>query len=95
MYRRRGNPNWGQPILPIRAGATEFEMQARHLGLTQKTYAGSAELRRWCERNRNRCYIPEWLLHEWGIEADSLFGPPDRSAGYNRDLAGSYRFKCG
>jgi hypothetical protein len=46
---------------------TEFEIRVRHLRLTPDRYASSIELRRWCERNRNRCYIPEWLLEEWGI----------------------------
>ena len=71
--RKRGNPNWGQPF---RAGprlATEFEIQVRHLRLNLETYASSVELRRWCELNRNRCYIPEWLLEEWGITVDSFF----------------------
>src|ERR1700736_6601594 len=42
--------------------ATEFELRARHLQLTPEMYASSRELRTWCERNRNRVYIPEWLL---------------------------------
>jgi hypothetical protein len=28
----------------------------------------------WCERNRNRVYIPEWLLKKWGITVDAIFG---------------------
>jgi hypothetical protein len=24
----------------------------------------------WCERNRNRFYIPEWLLDMWDIHFD-------------------------
>ena len=50
---------------------TEFEMQVRQLRLTVETYAFSAELRTWCERNRNRFYIPEWLLDEWGFRVDA------------------------
>ena len=67
MSRKRGNPNWGraQPFPP--AAATEFDMQVRLLGLTNQTCADSAELRTWCEHNRNRCYVPEWLLGVWGI----------------------------
>ena len=54
---------------------TEFEMQVRQLRLTVETYAFSAELRTWCERNRNRFYIPEWLLDEWGFRVhDDLSG---------------------
>jgi hypothetical protein len=68
--RRRGNPNWGKPPQPIRAAATEFEVQFRRLGLTKETLAGSIALRKWCERNKNRCYIPEWLLEEWEIVVD-------------------------
>ena len=67
---KRGNPNWGQPAQLRPATATEFEVQVRQLGLSRQTYADSKELRRWCERNRNRCYIPEWLLAAWGIDVD-------------------------
>jgi hypothetical protein len=37
-------------------------------------YTSSAELLAWCEQNRNRCYVPEWLLEEWGITVDLNFG---------------------
>jgi hypothetical protein len=41
-------------------------------------YAASRGLRLWwCERNRNRVYVPEWLLEEWGIAVDGIF---DRTA---------------
>jgi hypothetical protein len=70
MIRKRGNPNWGRPFrfAPI---STEFEMQVRQLHLTPGTYVFSPELRNWCERNRNRFYVPEWLLDEWGIRVDA------------------------
>ena len=68
--RKRGNPNWGKPAQSTPATATEFELQARQLGLTKQTYTSSAQLRTWCEHNKNRCYIPEWLLAEWGISVD-------------------------
>ena len=68
--RKRGNPNWGKPPQPIPAIATEFELQVKRLGLTKEAYTASAQLRTWCERNKNRCYIPEWLLAEWGITVD-------------------------
>jgi len=70
MTRKRGNPDWGRPIPPAPALPTEFEMQVRQLRLTPETYVYSAELRTWCERNRNRSYIPEWLLEAWGIPVD-------------------------
>ena len=68
--RKRGNPNWGRPIPPILPFATEFERHARELGLRPPMYASSPELRAWCDCNRNRVYIPEWLLKEWGVRVD-------------------------
>jgi hypothetical protein len=58
---------------PALAIATEFELRARHLHLTPEMFASSAKLRTWCEQNRNRIYIPEWLLEEWGITVDPTF----------------------
>jgi hypothetical protein len=78
MHRRRGNPHFGQPFSPSafpNAGATEFDRELRRLGLTRETCVGSSELRRWCQHNKERCYIPEWLLKEWGIDVDAdLYG---------------------
>ena len=71
--RERGNPNWGRPIPLAPALATEFELRVRQLQLTAETYTSSRELRAWCEQNRNRVYIPEWLLEEWGITVDPNF----------------------
>lgn len=71
--RKRGNPNWGLPIAPVRALRTEFELQARHLHLTKRMYSSSLELHAWCEQNRNRLYVPEWLLEEWGITVNLNF----------------------
>jgi hypothetical protein len=71
--RKRGNPNWGRPIPPAPALATEFELRVRHLQLMPKMYTSSIELRTWCEHNRNRCYVPEWLLEEWNITVDPTF----------------------
>ena len=73
IARRRGNPNWGKPAPVGPVLATEFEVQVRHLGLAKETFAGSTQLRKWCELNRNRRYIPEWLLGVWGIEVDPSF----------------------
>jgi hypothetical protein len=50
--------------------ATEFELQVRRLGLDERTCAKSKELRKWCERNKDRCYIPEWLLQRWKMTVD-------------------------
>ena len=48
-------------------------MVVKRLGLTKAQYVASAQLRRWCKCNRNRCYVPEWLLQEWGIQVDAIF----------------------
>ena len=68
--RKRGNPHWGRPMQPAAVLATEFELQTRRLHLTPENYVFSAELCRWCEKNRNRFYIPEWLLKKWHITVD-------------------------
>lgn len=68
--RKRGNPNWGHPIPVGPALATEFELRVSQLQLTAEMYSSSAALRAWCERNRNRCYVLEWLLTEWDITVD-------------------------
>jgi len=70
IRRKRGNPNWGMPFHHIPQTATEFELQVRKMGLTTQTYTASARLRTWCEDNKDRCYIPEWLLAEWGIKPE-------------------------
>lgn len=59
---------------PVPALATEFELRVRQLHLTRRMYTSSRELRLWCEQNRNRLYIPEWLLEEWGITVDLNYG---------------------
>jgi hypothetical protein len=71
--RKRGNPNWGRPMPPGPALATEFELRVRHLQLTPETYTSSRALHAWCKENRNRIYIPEWLLAEWGFDVDPYF----------------------
>ena len=71
--RKRGNPNWGRPISSAPTLPTEFELRIKQLQLTARMYTSSRELRIWCEQNRNRCYVPEWLLEEWGITVDPTF----------------------
>jgi hypothetical protein len=72
MARRRGNPNWTSGLLPqIPRLPTEFEKQVQKLGLNEQTCATSEKLAQWCERNKNHCYIPEWLLKEWGMTVDA------------------------
>jgi len=50
-------------------------MRVKELGLNQQDYVSSAQLRSWCEHNRNHFYIPEWLLQEWGIHVELSYGP--------------------
>jgi len=71
--RSRGNPNWGKPLQALPVLLTEFELQVERLGLTKGEYVSSARLRHWCERNRNRCYVPEGLLKAWGLTVESVF----------------------
>lgn len=44
-----------------------FERYTQQLGLSIEDYASSTELREWCRENKQRCYIPEWLLKHWRI----------------------------
>ena len=71
--RPRGNPNWGKPLPHLPALPTEFEIEARRLGLSKSEYVESAALKRWCDRNRNRVYVPEWLLGEWGMHVETNY----------------------
>lgn len=73
--KRRGNPTWGKPV-QVPNLPTEFDLQVKQLGLTKADYVRSAQLKRWCEHNRNRVYVPEWLLREWGIVVESVFSGP-------------------
>jgi hypothetical protein len=73
LARKRGNPNWGRPIAPAPVLATEFELRVRQLQLTPEMYVSSSELRAWCQQNRNRIYVPEWLLKRWGIKVELNF----------------------
>jgi hypothetical protein len=49
---------------------TAFEWQLRRLGLSEQTCVHSKKLREWCESNKDRVYIPEWLLKQWGMSVD-------------------------
>ena len=69
--RKRGNRNWGKPArIPVLM--TEFERAVELLGLTRAQYAYSGPLRLWCQRNRNRVYVPEWLLDQWGMIVEPI-----------------------
>jgi hypothetical protein len=72
--RKPGNRNWGKPgaYVSSPAGLTEFEKQVQQLRLNEPEYASSEQLRLWCERNKDRCYIPEGLLLFWRISVNPL-----------------------
>ena len=38
--------------------------------------SSSRELYAWCGKNKNRVYIPEWLLKEWGMTVDITWWYP-------------------
>lgn len=71
--RRRGNPKWGQPLPSVPVFPTEFELQVRRLGLAKREYLTSVALKLWCHRNRNRVYVPEWLLEAWEMSVEETF----------------------
>jgi len=60
-------------MLPASVLATEFDVQVRKLGLAKNKYVSSLELWHWCDRNRNRVWVPEWLLAEWGMQVEDIF----------------------
>lgn len=61
------------PFAP--AVPTEFELTVKRLRLSPQMYASSRELKRWCESNRNRIYVPEWLLKLWSLDVELYYGP--------------------
>jgi hypothetical protein len=73
LKRKRGNRNWGKPLSLIPRVLTEFEMEVVRLHLNGSDYLASVELKRWCYQNRNRLYVPEWLLKEWGMHVELNF----------------------
>jgi hypothetical protein len=77
MPKRNIQPNWASgrfgSVRPATA-TTQFEKQVRKLRLTYEDCARSEKLRRWCQENSHRCYIPESLLKVWGIVVE-----PDHS----------------
>jgi hypothetical protein len=69
--KRRGGWSSGGPIPVAPAQPTAFELLAEQLKLTERMYTNSEPLHVWCKLNKNRCYIPEWLLRSWDIAVDS------------------------
>jgi len=74
MNHRRERTGWssgGSATVPPSA-PTAFELRVSELSLSEPAYySESPELRQWCQVNRNKCYIPEWLLKEWDITVNS------------------------
>jgi hypothetical protein len=72
MAPRPSNSNWasGRPTKHLPPRPTGFDEEVRRLGLDEQTYAASRELKKWCELNKNRCYIPESLLKQLGMSVD-------------------------
>jgi len=60
------------PVGP--AIATEFEITVKRLRLMPEMYTASHELKSWWECNRNRVFIPEWLLKQSGITVELSYG---------------------
>lgn len=69
---RKSNTNWaaGRPSPKQPQKPTEFDQLVHELKLGGEALVHSEELRRWCNENRHRCYVPEWLLKAWGMSVD-------------------------
>jgi len=76
MARRTINHDWSSGITAPAppAAASEFETVMFELGLTPQTCVDSVELKQWCLRNKDRKFIPEWLLKHWQIRVDPNLG---------------------
>lgn len=76
MARRNINHDWSSGITAAAtpAAASEFETVMVALGLTPQTCVDSLELKEWCLLNKNRKFVPEWLLKHWQIPVDPNLG---------------------
>jgi|SRR5271169_347814 len=86
LTHKHGNPNWGKAVPFPPALPTAFELRVRQLQLTVEEYTSSVELYNWCHQNKNRFYVPEWLLSEWHITVD-----PNISAVVSTTVADRHR----
>src|ERR1035437_2210809 len=70
MPRQPSNQLWssGRPAQIRARGPTGFDEEVRRLGLDEQT--SSRELKKWCELNKNRCYIPESLRKHGRMSVD-------------------------
>ena len=69
--KKRGNPNWGKPMMNTLPPVLEFERVAREFKLSPDQYQHSTRLREWASVHRKSKYIPEVLLKAWGFEIES------------------------
>jgi hypothetical protein len=65
--KRRGNPNWGKPVLLTASGLSAFESLVRYLKLSPEEYEGSITLKEWVCQNKDHRYVPVELLKAWGL----------------------------
>jgi hypothetical protein len=54
---------------------TAFERKVRKLGLDERTCVGSRALRLWCQENKDRYSIPEWLTCKVGMTVNPSLAP--------------------
>jgi hypothetical protein len=73
MKRKRGNPNWGKPIMQSATDVqpSSFEQVVRKLRLSPDQYLGSVQLREWVRKNKDQKYVPSDLLKAWDFEIAS------------------------
>ena len=63
----------GHHFLPKAEKGSRFEREVARLGLDindPTILLQSLPLRLWCQRHRDSLYVPEILLHGWGMETD-------------------------
>jgi hypothetical protein len=73
MKKKRGNPNWGKPVVQPAADVqpNSFEQIVRKLGLSPDQYLASVQLKEWVRKNKDQKYVPSDLLKAWNFEAAS------------------------
>lgn len=56
-------------FLSVPEEPTKFELRVKRLGLADspEKWRESMSLRAWVKSHKNRAYVPEWLLHEFGL----------------------------
>jgi hypothetical protein len=80
VTRKRGNPNWGRPIPPAPALATEFELQVRQLQLT--VVSGPAS-------KTSRTVAASQTAPVITKQAIAVAKPPIRIVGLHNEIAGA------